>query len=124
MVHITFRPELGRGWEIVLTSEKKTMILIINILSLLLASIGLLVALLALGIALWQIRSARKIGKLEGDIIVLEAFLSVELAGRKDKELIQELLELIFNKAEKIGSEEIDEVKGILKDRYVDKGAL
>jgi len=101
--------------------EMEMTILIINVVSLLLAGIGLLAALLALGFALLQVWNARRISKLGGDIIALEAFLTVELAGQKDRKLIQKLLELIFVKVMQIGSMEILEIKDILKDRYVNK---
>ena len=91
---------------------------------LLFACVGILVSLIALVIALWQIRSAKKVHKLEADIIALEAFLTVELNGRRKKEIIQRLLEVIFAKSERLGSKEISEIKKILNETCPGKETL
>lgn len=89
-------------------------LMLMNIAGFLLGASGLFVALMAVAIALWQVRDTRRVSKLEGEIIALEAFLAAELAGRRDHARIEKLLELIFAKVEQLGAKGILEEEGIL----------
>ncbi len=97
------------------TSEMDITILI-NIASFLVAGLGFFLALVAVAIALWQVRGARRVAKVEGEIIALEAFLKAELVGKHDKETVEKLLELIFHRVEQLGAQDIlKEMKIILE---------
>ena len=96
--------------------NKIELTILINIASFLIAALGLFLALVAVAIALWQVRRARRVAKIEGEIIALEAFLKAELAGKHDKETIEKLLELIFRRVEQLGAQDIlKEMKIILE---------
>jgi len=68
---------------------------------------GFVLALVAVWIALWQVRDARRVSKLQGDITALEAFLAIELAGSRDKEVLKTWIKLIIERAQQLGSTEI-----------------
>jgi hypothetical protein len=91
--------------------EQINISMLLNVISFVLAAGGFFLALVAIAIALWQVRDARRTCKLEGEIIALEAFLTAELAGeRRDKKIIQTLLESIFDRVEKLGAKDIFKV--------------
>ena len=76
-------------------------------IALALAIIGFAVALAALVIALLQVRDARRASKLQAEITVIEAYLTAELIGRNDEEILGRRFQELYQRAcELAGSEE------------------
>ena len=65
--------------------------------------ISLALALGAVGIAVYQVRQARKASRLHGRIVATQTHLAAELAGRRDPIQLERLLRELFLLVEELG---------------------
>ena len=92
-----------------------------QVVNLFLAVAAGIVALIALWVALHQVRLARRVAELQADLSLLQSLLAMELAGKRDEAFMTEWARRIMDRAQKLGSRDlIDEVEGVLKSSQSD----
>lgn len=81
--------------------------------------ISLVLAIGAMGIAVFQVRQAREVSKLHSEIVAIQAHLVIELAGRRDPDRLKQLLEILFSLVEKLGDIDprIDSIREVRYER-------
>jgi uncharacterized protein HemX len=77
--------------------------LIVGVLGIILSLVAVVLALVGLGISVWQVRDAKRASRLQAEIGTLEAFLAMELAGKRRQEILRGLLNKIDERAERLG---------------------
>ena len=70
-------------------------------------AIGIVIAVVALCITLWQVFAAKRMAKLAADLSALAAFLVVELAGRKRRAFVEGALKLTQERCDELGSRDV-----------------
>jgi hypothetical protein len=63
---------------------------------------GFVVGLVALAIAIWQVRDARRLGKLQAEITVIEAYLAAELEGQRRPAVLREQFQKLYVRASEV----------------------
>jgi acyl-coenzyme A synthetase/AMP-(fatty) acid ligase len=65
--------------------------------------ISLVLAIVAIGIAVLQVREDRRVSKVHGRIVATQTHLTAELTGRRDPDRLKELLQELYSLVEELG---------------------